>query len=157
MIVRVTQEIIDAVRPTRTYFTLEPMPWMYPDSVDSYVRLLDAVNRPGFAVHFDPVNIICSPQRYYRTGEIIGDAFRRLGHRIRSCHAKDILMHDELTTHMDEVMPGKGVLDYDTFLRELEKRPDTPLMLEHLKTQEEYKQAADHIRSVAARLGLSFG
>jgi hypothetical protein len=32
MIVETTRSILDAVRPTRTFYTLEPMPWMLPDS-----------------------------------------------------------------------------------------------------------------------------
>ncbi len=43
---------------------------------------------------------------------------------------------------------GLGSLDYGTFLRELSKLKDVPLMMEHLETAEEYKLAADHIRSV---------
>jgi len=46
--------IIDAVQPTRTFYTLETMPWMYPDSPQSYLRLLQAVDRRQFAVHFAP-------------------------------------------------------------------------------------------------------
>ena len=37
-IVATTREIINAVRPTRTFYALETMPWAYPDSADSYVR-----------------------------------------------------------------------------------------------------------------------
>jgi len=43
------------------------------------------------------------------------------------------------------------------FLKELSKYPGTPLMIEHLKGAEEYKLAADHIRSVAASINLTFG
>ncbi|MBN2270785.1 MAG: TIM barrel protein, partial [Sedimentisphaerales bacterium] len=35
IIVETTRGIIDDVKPTRTYFTLETMPWAYPDSPDS--------------------------------------------------------------------------------------------------------------------------
>lgn len=69
---------------------------------------------------------------------------------------KDTLMQPHLTIHIDEAMPGKGVLDYGIFLAELSKLPeDTPLMLEHLQTNEEYAEAADYIRGVAKLLGLS--
>jgi len=65
-------------------------------------------------------------------------------------------MHKKLTVHIDEVRPGTGQLDYGTFLRELSKLdPDTPLMLEHLRTEEEYALAAGHVRSVARELGLT--
>ena len=38
LIVQSVREIIDAVKPTRAFYTLETMPWMYPDSADSYLR-----------------------------------------------------------------------------------------------------------------------
>jgi len=156
MIVETTRAIIDDVKPTRTYFTLETMPWAYPDSPDSYLRLLKAIDRKQFAVHLDPVNLVCSPQRYFRNGELIRECFKKLGPYIKSCHAKDILLQPKLTTHLDEVRPGLGRLDYAAFLKELSKIPDTPLMLEHLPNAEEYRLAAEHIRSVARQLGLSF-
>jgi sugar phosphate isomerase/epimerase len=157
LIVETTRDIIDSVRPERAFFTLETMPWMYPDSVDSYVRLLEAINRKQFAVHFDPVNLVCSPQRYYSTGELIRDFCAKLGPHIKSCHAKDILLHTKLTVHLDEARPGTGGLDYATYLRELDKLdPDLPLMLEHLPNREEYDLAAGHIRKVADEIGVKF-
>jgi len=156
MIVETTRAIIDAVKPTRTYFTLETMPWAYPDSPDSYLALLKAIDRERFAVHMDPVNLVCSPQRYYGSGKLIRECFEKLGPYIKSCHAKDILLQTKLTTHLDEIRPGLGGLDYATFLKELSKIPDTPLMLEHLKGAEEYQLAAGHVRGVAKSIGLSF-
>ncbi len=156
MIVETTRAIIDEVKPTRTYFTLETMPWAYPDSPDSYLRLLKAIDRKRFAVHLDPVNLVCSPQRYYGSGKLIRECFEKLGPYIKSCHAKDILLQTRLTTHLDEIRPGLGGLDYATFLRELSKIPDIPLMLEHLKGAEEYQLAADCVRGVAKSIGLSF-
>jgi len=156
MIVETTRGIIDDVKPTRTWFALETMPWAYPDSADSYVRLIQAIDRDRFAVHLDPVNLVCSPQRYYANGRLIAECFEKLGPYIKSCHAKDIILHPKLMTHLDEVRPGQGGLDYATLLRELSKLPGVPLMLEHLSNAEEYEQAAAHIRSVARKLGLSF-
>jgi sugar phosphate isomerase/epimerase len=103
------------------------------------------------------VNIVCSPQRYYSTGKLIRECFEKLGPHLKSCHAKDILLDPRLTTHLDEVRPGLGGLDYAVFLKELSKMPDTPLMLEHLKGAEEYRLAAEHVRGVAKEVGLSFG
>jgi sugar phosphate isomerase/epimerase len=156
MIVETTRSIIDAVKPTRTYFTLETMPWEYPDSPDSYLQLFKAIDRRPFAVHLDPVNLVCSPQRYFGNGQLIHECFEKLGPHIRSCHAKDILLHPQFTTHLDEVIPGTGGLDYIGFLKELSKLPGTPLMLEHLSKAEEYVQAAEYIRGVAKTVGLSF-
>jgi sugar phosphate isomerase/epimerase len=156
MIVETTRSIIDAVKPTRTFFALETMPWAYPDSPDSYLRLLKAIDRKQFGVHMDPVNLVCSPQRYYSSGPLIRECFEKLGPYIKSCHAKDILLQEKLTTHLDEVRAGTGGLDYTTFLKELSKFPGVPLMLEHLSKAEDYDKAAAHIRSVAKDQGLSF-
>jgi len=154
LIVETTRSIIDAVKPTRTYFALETMPWAYPDSPDSYLRLFKAIDRKGFAVHLDPVNLVCSPQRYYGNGDLIRECFEKLGPHIRSCHAKDILLQTKLTTHLDEVRPGTGGLDYAVFLKELSRFPGTPLMLEHLSSADDYQKAADHVRTVAKGLGI---
>jgi len=155
LIVQTVRSIIDAVKPKRSFYTLETMPWMYPDSTDSYLRLVKAVRRQHFAVHFDPVNLVCSPQRYYRNGALMKDFLARLGPLIKSCHAKDISLSDKFTVHLDEVRPGLGGLDYPVLLTELSKLgPDVPLMLEHLPTKEEYALAGQHICSVAKEHGV---
>ncbi len=155
MIVETTRKIIDEVKPKYTYFALETMPWSYPDSVDSYEKLLKAIDRKQFAVHFDPVNLVISPQVYYKNGEMIKEAIKKLGPFIKSCHAKDILLlEDELTPHMPEVRAGLGNLNYAVFLKELSKLDNVPLMMEHLKSGEEYNLAAKHIREVGKQNGI---
>ncbi len=154
-IVALVRRILDEADPRTASYTLEPMPWMYPDSAESYARLIAAVDHPRFGVHYDPVNIVNSPGKYFTTGREIADFVSRLGPRIVSVHAKDIILRDGLTTHLDECIPGEGGLDYEVLLRELDRLdPDLPVMTEHLERDEEYDQAAAHIREVAARLGV---
>ena len=156
MIVDTVREILDAVQPRRTSYTLETMPWMYPDSVDSYLALMKAIDRKGCAAHLDPVNLVCSPQRYFRSGDLLRECFQKLGPYIKSCHAKDIILRDNLTVHLDEVRPGLGGLDYRTFLHELDRLPaGTPLMLEHLPGEDDYRQAAQYVRHVADEEGIA--
>jgi sugar phosphate isomerase/epimerase len=155
-IVEVTRKIIDAVHPKRTFFTLETMPWSYPDSVDSYLELIRAVDRKEFAVHLDPVNLINTPEKYFRNGDLIKDAFKRLGKWIKNCHAKDIRINEEIyNVRFDEVRPGLGVLDYSVFLAELAKLEQVPMMLEHLETEAEYILAAEYVRSAGAKTGIN--
>jgi sugar phosphate isomerase/epimerase len=157
MTVQNVRYILDAVQPTRAYYTIETMPWAIPDSPDSYLRLMDAIDRTMFAVHLDPVNMINSPARYYDTGAFLRECFHLLGSRIVSCHAKDIVMQPELTVHLEEARPGLGKLDYATYLREVNRLSrDVPVMLEHLP-QEEYAPASEYVVGVAEREGLSFG
>ncbi|HSO85149.1 MAG TPA: TIM barrel protein [Draconibacterium sp.] len=151
LIVETTRKIIDAVQPKNTFYALETMPWAYPDSVDSYEKLIKAIGRKQFGVHFDPVNLVISPQVYYKNDEMIAEAFKKLGQYIKSCHAKDILLlEDELTPHLPEVRAGLGNLNYAVFLKELSGLKNIPLMLEHLNTEDEYNLAAQYIRKVAA-------
>lgn len=149
-IVETVRFIIDSVKPKWTFYTLETMPWIFPDSPDNYLRLIKAIDRKQFAVHLDPVNLVCSPQRYFDNGALIRECFEKLGKYIKSCHAKDIILQDNLTTHLDETRPGSGNLDYRIYLRELNKLdPDVPLMLEHLSNEKEYVNAAKYIRQTA--------
>jgi sugar phosphate isomerase/epimerase len=150
------RQILDAVKPERALYTLETMPWVIPDSADSYLRLIKAVDRPMFGVHLDPVNLINCPSRYYDNAEFLRECFAKLGPWIVSCHGKDILLREQLTVHLDEVRPGLGALDYNAFLTELSHLPgDVPLILEHLPPQE-YPAARDYVVRVAAQAGLSF-
>ena len=156
LIVETTRKIIDAVKPARTFYTLETMPWVYPDSADSYLKLIQAIDRKQFGVHLDPVNLVCSPQRFYHNGTLIRECFKKLGPYIKSCHAKDIVLSTEFMVHLDEVRPGLSNLNYQVFLQELDKlAPATPLMLEHLNTEKEYALATNHIRSVASKVGVT--
>jgi sugar phosphate isomerase/epimerase len=156
LIVDTVRDIVDAVQPRRTFYTLEPMPWTLPDSPDSYLDLMRAIDRAQFAVHLDPVNMINSPAKFYDNAGLLRECFAKLGPHIRSVHAKDITLVDELTVHLTEVRPGLGALDYRVLLTEMERLdPDTPLLVEHLTTQAEYKAAVTHIRTVADSLGLS--
>jgi sugar phosphate isomerase/epimerase len=156
LIVDSVREIVDAVRPRRTVYALEPMPFTLPDSPDSYLRLLEAIDRPGFGVHLDPVNLINTPAKYYDNGAFLRECFATLGPHIRSVHAKDIVLEHALTVRLTEVRPGLGGLDYRVFLTEMARLdPDTPILVEHLGSEAEYAAAVTHIRGVADALGLA--
>ncbi len=155
-VVESVRTIVDAVKPTRTFYTLETMQWMLPDSAEIYAALLDAIDRPGVAAHFDPVNLVNCPRRYYENAALIADFVRRLGPRIRCVHAKDVMLGRGAIVHLDECRPGLGALDYRALLRQLSGLdPDLPLVLEHLPSTEEYLAGAAFIRAVASDEGVS--
>lgn len=151
------RKIIDAVKPKRAKFCYEMMGWAIPDSADSYVRLIKAVERDAFAVHLDPCNLINSPIRFYRSTDLLNECFDKLGPRIVSCHAKDVTWDVEMQVHFREVRPGTGSLDYKTFLRRLAALPhDAPLMMEHLPNAEEYDKARRYILGLGSEIGVDF-
>jgi sugar phosphate isomerase/epimerase len=155
-IVENVRYIIDQVKPKNTFYSLEPMPYMLPDSPDTYLELVKAISRDRFAVHLDPVNMISSPQKYYNNAAFLRECFAKLGPFIKSVHAKDITIMPELTVHLEERRPGTGSLDYAVFLQEMSRLKDVPMMMEHLDKQEDYILAAEYIRKVGSETGISF-
>lgn len=151
------RKIIDAVKPRRSVFSIEMMGWNLPDSPDAYLDLIKAVDRKQFAVHMDVCNGINSPRKFYANAQFIVECFSKLGAWIVSCHAKDLQWVPELNVHFLEVVPGRGSIAYDEYLRQLARLPvDAPLMLEHLKTPEEYAEGRQYIQQVGRKTGVTF-
>lgn len=149
------REIIDAVNPKNTFYTIEPMPWMVPDSPEQYLKLIEDVDRAAFGVHLDFVNMINCPYRYVKSTDFIQHCFDLLGPHIKSIHGKDSIMERAYTTIIHETMPGKGTLDYTKILPMIEKLgPDMPMFVEHLPDFETYKAAADYVRSQGELAGV---
>ena len=78
------REIIDRVNPKKTFYCLEPMPWMIPDSPEVYLQLMRDVDREQFAVHMDFVNMINCPRRFPAFLRYCEDVIRNECH----CHCK---------------------------------------------------------------------
>ena len=157
LVVGVTRRLIDAVKPARTKYTLEPMPWMYPHDERDMLRILAAVDRPALAVHADMVNLVNSYDKYVATGEMTRRFFGALGAHIRSVHLKDTkIVPNRLTLHIDEAIPGEGDFDYPALLSRCALLDtDLPMMIEHLPGEAEYDRAAANIRKIAREMGLS--
>lgn len=151
------REVIDAVHPKRSFYCIEPMPWMIPDDPDVYLQLIRDVDRRQFAAHMDFVNMICSPRRFLNAEGFIEECFRKLAQYIKSTHIKDITMPPtRLTTVLVETRPGLGELDYGAVLRTLARwlPEDAPVLLEHMDSAEDYRAAYDYVREIADREGI---
>ncbi|MDR3247345.1 MAG: sugar phosphate isomerase/epimerase [Treponema sp.] len=160
-VVETVQEIIDAVNPKKTGYSLETMPWMIPNSPDSYVALIKAINRPAFTGHLDTVNLVNSPERYYNNAALTQECFDKFGSSLRCIHVKDIILRTQLTVHLDECLVGQGGYDLGCLLRNAAKLPasasgqEIPLLVEHLKTQQEFKISVAYLNKLAGELGLA--
>jgi sugar phosphate isomerase/epimerase len=155
--VETARYVIDTVKPRRTRFSLEMVPWLVTGTPEGYLRLIEAIDRPQFGAHIDAANMIVSPSLYFDTPGMLRHGFELLGRYVVSAHAKDIVMKGgpgRISFHMDEVVPGDGMLDYRAYLRELAALGrDIPLMLEHF-TEIEYGRGRDHIRAIGTALGI---
>jgi sugar phosphate isomerase/epimerase len=156
MIVSSVREIIDEVKPRRTFYTLEPMPWMFPFDIETQRRLIRDIDRKALAIHFDPVNMIRLPELYYENGTFITSFIHEFGSLIKSVHAKDLLLRTDFTLHLEETLPGMGGLNYPVLLREIEQLDkDMPLIIEHLKSDNEYSLGAKFIRKIASEVNVN--
>ena len=145
--VRMIQEIIDRADVKHTYFTIEPMPWMIPNSPEDYVRLMEMVDRDRFAVHLDGINMINSADRYFDAEGFIDRCTDLLGSKIRSCHIKDVHLKEEYTLQLEECAPGKGEFPLRYYAQKLNGLDeDMPVILEHLNTDEEYKHYFTYLK-----------
>jgi sugar phosphate isomerase/epimerase len=153
--VETVREIIDAVKPARTFYAIETMPWMIPHSADEYLRLIKAVDRPAFGAHLDTVNLINSPERYYANSAITQACFDKFGAQIKSIHLKDIILQPQLTVHLDECLVGKGGYDIPCLLRNAAKLdPQIPVLVEHIQTQTDYRESIVFLNKLLAELKL---
>ncbi len=148
-IVEKTREIIDRAEIENTYFSLEPMPWMYPTGPEEYLKLIEEVNRERFAVHLDGINMINSAERYFNAEEFLDKCFDLLGDKIRSCHVKDVHLKEEYTFQLEECAPGLGefpILHYVKRINAIDR--DMPVILEHLHTDEDYIKYMSYLKEL---------
>lgn len=155
--VKIVQQIIDKVKPQNAKLVMETESYLFPDSPESYARFIEAIDRIEFAVHLDPVNIIACPRRYYYNDQFIKRCFAILGSSIVSCHAKDLNMEPIYPTiKIDETFIGDGILNYNVYLKEIEKLDPCPtLMIEHLN-ESQLEQGLKFIFNKAEDMGITF-
>lgn len=147
-IISMVQRIIDEVKPTNTKFTLEPMPWMVPADPDDYIRLLNEVEREEFGVHLDVINMVTSPQKYFFLDDFLDECFDKLGNKICSCHLKDVVLLPDYTFCLKECACGEGVLNIKKYASLATKvHPDMPMIIEHLTSDEAYRESFQYVRS----------
>lgn len=154
LLLEATREILE-MTPENVTFCLESWPPTVLPDLDSLARVMDEVGSQRLGILFDPANLV-TPETYFTTGEIIDEAFDRLGERFAAVHCKDVSwLMDGMQTGLGETVPGRGVLDYETFLgRVASAGRALPLIIEHLKEPEEVIEAATFIRERARNLDL---
>lgn len=154
--VRSIQEIIDDVNPKNTFYCMEAMQWMIPDTPAQYLKLMQAVDRDAFAVHIDITNWVYTPQTYLYNHEFINETFDLLGDHVKSCHLKDSLMHEDVTSMLQEVGVGLGKLDIAQYVRRAEAlSPEVPMIIEHLSGDEAYYQAIARMKNIAQEANVT--
>jgi len=147
---------IDTVKPRTAFFAYEIFPFDIVDTVEHMQELVKAVDRKQFGVHLDLANLISDPYKYFYHTQILDEMIKTLGDKIVSTHVKDIkLKEPTISVILEEVPAGRGIIDFGAFAAAVNRLPrDTPFMMEHLSSEEEYDAAAAHIRGEAAKAGV---
>jgi sugar phosphate isomerase/epimerase len=136
-------------------FCYEISGWAIPNSAESYLRLIRAIDRKSFGAHLDICNLINTPEKFWNNTRLINETIDQLGNWIVSAHAKDLRWQREMNIHFVECPLGEGVIDYVTLLNRLSALPnDVPLMVEHMKDHAEYLKCRDYLIKVAAEANV---
>ncbi|MCX7824709.1 MAG: TIM barrel protein [Verrucomicrobiae bacterium] len=178
--VAAAQAILDDVQPRRAKLAMEAGSCQLPDGPEEYLALLKAIDRPGFGVQLDPVNMISSPRRFFFNGDFLRQCFALLGPHIVCAHAKDVMLGEQEPVQLIECLAGQGQLDYRAYLLELSKlhkepkvlpdqltktfqidlkkfyaRQSPPLMIAGVSGIRQCRTARDFILRVAEEVGVS--
>ncbi len=148
-VIETIRRIIDAVNPQNTFYTLEPCSWMFPYSPENYLQMIKDVDRKGFAVHMDIINMIDTPEKYWNCADFTDHAFRLLGPEIKSCHIKDIMFEKRCALVLKEVPCGDGEFDLCHYISKIDEiSPEMTVIIEHLETTEQYVKSVLYIQNL---------
>jgi sugar phosphate isomerase/epimerase len=125
------------------------------NSPQSVRRVIERTGSQWIKVNIDPVNFIPDFATAYHTTGLLHDLFATLGEYAASAHVKDVVVGDDLVVHIDEAIPGRGILDFDTFFSEFEAYlPNGYAFVEHLQ-EPDIPEALAFVRRKLGELGIA--
>lgn len=135
-LVRSLRECAAAAEENGVYLSMEGHQLVTLESAEVTACILDEVNSPWVTSDYDSANWI-TRETVYDTGAAVKHHFKVLRKHIISCHAKDIWIENRHALHLQDGCPGKGVMDFATLFREIEKlSPDYPVIVEGAASEE---------------------
>lgn len=152
--VKTMKQILEDSAGTNVAFGVEATNMTIMNNPRAHLQLIEEIGNPRLKVCIDPVNMI-NLGTYYRNTELINECFDILGEHIIAAHAKDTyVLPDKMSAYITEVVPGEGILDYETYLVRLShlSYPRT-LLIEHIP-DEKYTEAKKYIEETAAKVGV---
>ncbi len=154
LLIKSIKEILKNTSGMKSVLGMEAQVTTNIDTPLAHLRLMEDVADERLKVNLDPVNMV-HLHNHFHTTELLNECFDLLGENIYGGHAKDsyILPHSQ-TVHVQEVCPGRGNLDYETYLVRLSrlKWPRT-LLVEHIPG-DQVSEGYEYIRRVAAKTGV---
>ena len=124
------------------------------DSPETNRLVVEAVGSEQLQVVMDYVNHFQSLQQAYRNVERLHHIFDLMGPIAPVGHCKDLKFGEGLVLHLDEAIPGEGILDLKVALQRWESfYPDGYMLLEHLP-DDQYPKASANTHRIAAQAGV---
>jgi sugar phosphate isomerase/epimerase len=152
--VRIMRQLIKDTEGMRVAFGIEPDPLVQLNNNRALRQIVEECG-PRVKICFDPCNMT-DLATCYRTTELLNEGFDLLGENILGAHAKDILLTDNLQPVFTQAEPGKGLLDYETYLVRLSRmKYPRSLLIEHL-SEDKYPAARKFLEDTAAKVGVKF-
>ncbi len=152
--VKAMKQVLDDTRGMKVQLGVEATNMTAMNNPRAHLQLIEEIGDPRLKVCIDPVNMI-NLSCYYRNTELIEECFDLLGEHIIAAHAKDsYILPNKMSSYITEVAPGKGVIDYETYLVRL-SRLNWPraLLIEHIP-DDQYASAKKYIEETAKKVGV---
>lgn len=119
-------------------------------------EVFDRVGSAWLCFNADPVNLLGTLDTAYDNTGLIHELFDLLGPCVITAHAKDVRIGEDLVLHIEECVPGQGLLDHETFLQRFEECcPRGAVLIEHLPA-ERMPEARRALLEFAHRAGVHF-
>jgi sugar phosphate isomerase/epimerase len=153
--VKTMKKILDDTAGMKVALGVEATNMTAMNNPKAHLQLIEEIGDPRLKVCIDPVNMI-NLGTYYRNTELIEECFDLLDEHIIAAHAKDThILPNRMSAYITEVAPGKGILDYETYLVRLSRLSyPRSLLIEHIP-EEEYPGAKKYIEDTAAKVGVT--
>ncbi|MCE5250519.1 sugar phosphate isomerase/epimerase [bacterium] len=123
------------------------------DGPEAHLRLIEDVGDPRCQVALDSANMF-TVANYFHSTEMLNRCFDMLGENIANCHAKDTVMGRGMLVHLDMIVAGKGVQDYETYLVRMSRMKRTRVLMLEFGKDEEYPEAKAFIERTAEKVGV---
>jgi sugar phosphate isomerase/epimerase len=153
--VRVMQQLLKDTAGMKVALAVEPDNMATVNCPRALRQLVEEVGNSRLKVCLEPVNMM-HLGTYFRSAELIEEAFDLLGEHIVIAHAKDsYILPDRMSLYLTEVPPGKGVVDYGAYLAGLSRlKYPRVLLIEHM-ADSEYAGAKRFIEETAEKAGVT--
>ncbi|MXZ74736.1 MAG: sugar phosphate isomerase/epimerase [Gemmatimonadetes bacterium] len=117
-------------------------------------KVIEAVGSDRLRVVMDFVNHFQSLDQAYNSADRLNHIFDVMGPISTVSHIKDISVEPGFVLHMNEEVPGAGVLDLVTAVRRWEEiQPEGYMLVEHLP-EDKIPTAVANVRRIAAEAGV---